>query len=43
MAKQDTPYQDHDPEHFPPPESEAESLTLVKTWTEQEERQAKRK
>lgn len=36
-------YQEHDPEHFPPPPSEIEVLTLVKDWTEAEERAAKRK
>lgn len=43
MTKQEVLYQEHDPEHFPPPPSEAEGLTLVKDWTEAEERAAKRK
>lgn len=43
MTKQEVLYQEHDPEHFPPPSSEAEGLTLVKDWTEAEERAAKRK
>lgn len=43
MAKQEVLYQQHDPEHFPPPASESEGLSLVKDWTEQEERKAKRK
>lgn len=41
--QQEVLYQEHDPEHFPPPPSETEGLTLMKDWTEAEERAAKRK
>lgn len=41
--QQEVLYQEHDREHFPPPPSETEGLTLVKDWTEAEERAAKRK